>query len=52
MNFELLSNSVSLWWIPSSGECFKLCILSLTTLGGEYFLYPFVVCCGGELVIS
>ena len=37
MNFELLSNSVSLWWIPLSGEYFKPCILSLTTLGGEFF---------------
>ena len=29
MNFELLSNFVSLWWIPLSSECFKLCILLL-----------------------
>ena len=37
MNFELLSNSVSLWWIPLSGEYFKPCILSLITLDGEFF---------------
>ena len=36
MNFELLSNSVSLWWIPLSGEYFNPCTFSLTTLGGEF----------------